>query len=599
MKNIPNLLKYLLPYRNNIILYFCTSLLAVFFSIFTFTMLMPVLQVIFVGKDTIPASSNGLVATATTLVNDLVDSQGRAKALMIAVCIVIIATIFKNSFIYLSLRILNPLRHKVIRHLRDDMFVKSLSLPIGHFNEERKGDFLSRMTNDVQEVENSIMSVIEVVIREPLAIIFTLVTMISLSPELTLFLLLFLPLAGLIIGKVGKSLKKPSNAAQEQLSNMMSNVDETISGIRIVKGFNAETQQLNKFRTINNALYLLRNKISSRRDAGSPMSETLGIIVVGIILLYGGWLIFEGESAMTGAAFIAFIGLFYTIINPIKNLSSAFYNISKGSAALDRVNDFLNIPNPIIEKEHATIINSFNNKIELKHITFKYGDKTILKDINLTIPKGKTIAIVGASGSGKSTLVDLIPRFHDAQVGEVLIDGKNIKDLNLQSVRNLMGIVSQEAILFNDSITNNISLGSVNIDPNNIQEAAVIANAHSYIIQKEKEYDYHVGERGNKLSGGEKQRLTIARAIYKNPPILILDEATSALDTASERLVQHAINKLMENRTCIVIAHRLSTIQHADEIIVMHEGVIVEQGSHETLLSQNGYYSNLIKMQQF
>lgn len=598
MKNIKKLLGYLKPYKGKIALYFIASLLAVFFSIFTFTMLMPVLQVIFVGKDAVPAGSNGLVAKATEMVNLMVDKNGRSNALMLAVGIVIISTIFKNTFIYLSLRILNPLRHTVIKLVRDDMFVKSLSLPIGHFNEERKGDLLSRMTNDVQEVENSIMSVIEVVIREPMTILFTLITMVSLSPELTLFLLLFLPIAGFIIGKVGKSLKKPSNAAQEQLSEMMSNVDETVSGIRIVKGFNAEAQQLNKFRKINNTLFALRNKISARRDAGSPMSETLGIIVVGVILLYGGWLIFNGQSTMTGSAFIAFIGLFYTIINPIKNLSSAFYNISKGSAALDRVNIFLSIENPIKEKENAIALNSFDEKIELKDIVFKYGEKIILNGINLIIPKGKTIALVGASGSGKSTLVDLIPRFHDAQFGEVLIDGINIKNIQLKSLRNLMGIVSQEAILFNDTITNNIALGSHQINDQKIEEAAIIANAQSVINNKAEGYNYNVGERGNKLSGGEKQRMTIARAIYKNPPILILDEATSALDTASERLVQNAINKLMENRTCIVIAHRLSTIQHADEIIVMHEGKIVERGNHQSLMSLNGYYHSLIKMQQ-
>lgn len=598
MKNIRKLLSYLSPYTSRILLYFVTSLLAVFFSIFTFTMLMPVLQVIFVGKESIPAGSNGLVAEVTTIMNNLVDEMGRSEALMIAVGIVVLATIFKNTFIYCSLRILNPLRNTVIRDVREDMFKKSLGLPISYFNEERKGDLLSRMTNDVQEVENSIMSVIEVVIREPLTIIFTLATMITLSPELTLFLLLFLPIAGLIIGKVGKSLKKPSNLAQEQLGDMMSNVDETISGIRIVKGFNAESQQLTKFKFINDTLFGLKNKISARRDAGSPMSETLGIIVVGIILLYGGWLIFNGQSTMTGAAFIAFIGLFYTIINPIKNLSSAFYNISKGSAALDRINQFLEIPNPIVEKENAIVIDEFKDSITLENITFAYQDKTVLNNISLTIPKGKTVALVGSSGSGKSTLVDLIPRFHDASSGSVKIDGVDIKDVQLQSLRNLMGIVSQEAILFNDTIANNIALGTGNVDMDRIVEAAKIANAHNYISQKENGYETNVGERGNKLSGGERQRATIARAVYKNPPILILDEATSALDTESERLVQAAINNLMQNRTCIVIAHRLSTIQHADEIIVLDKGNIAERGTHQELLAKDGIYHKLVSLQQ-
>lgn len=599
MKNIVKLLQYIKPFKSRLILYFATSLLAVFFSIFTFTMLTPVLQVIFVGVDSVPGNSNSFVARMTGVVNQLVLDHSRERALMIAVIIVIIATILKNGFIYLSLRILNPLRNNVIRAVRSDMFSKALGLPISYFNEEKKGDLMSRMTNDVQEIESSIMSVIETVIREPLAILLTLITMVTISPELTLFLLLFLPITGFLIGKVGKSLKKPSNAAQEKLGELMSNVDETIFGIRIVKGFNAEKQQFNKFSFINNMIYRLKNKIAARRDAGSPMSETLGVIVVGIILLYGGFLIFSGKSAMTGAAFIAYIALFYSIINPVKNLSSAFYNISKGSAALDRVQAFLGIENTIKEHPEAIGIADFKEKIELKDIVFKYGDKVILDHVNLTIPKGKTIALVGASGSGKSTLADLIPRFHDVAAGSVLIDGKNIKDLKIKDVRNLMGIVSQEAILFNDTIRHNIALGSDRlIDDEQIAHAATIANAYDYITKKENGFDTVIGERGAKLSGGERQRLTIARAVYKNPPILILDEATSALDTASERLVQHAINKLMENRTSLVIAHRLSTIQHADEIIVMHEGRIAERGTHQQLMDSKGLYYNLNKMQQ-
>lgn len=597
MKNVPKLLKYLKPFKGKIALYFFTSLLAIFFSIFTFTMLMPVLQVIFVGVEALPANSSGLVAEATQGVNNLVELFGRSTALMIAVSIVVTATIFKNAFVYASLRVLNPLRNMVIKQVRGDMYNKTLNLPISYFNEEKKGDLMSRMTNDVQEVENSIMSVIEVVIREPLTILFTLVTMISISPQLTLFLLLFLPVTGLIIGKVGKSLKKPSNQAQMRLGDMMSNLEETLSGMRIIKGFNAESIQRNKFDAINNDIYKIKNKISSRKDAGSPLSETMGILVVGVILLYGGWLIFSGQSAMTGSAFIAFIGLFYTIINPIKNLSSAFYNITKGSAALDRIQEFLNVENPIVEKENAVKIEQFNDSIELRNVSFKYQDKLVLDNINLTIRKGKTIALVGSSGSGKSTLVDLIPRFHDATVGEVLIDGHPIKDVNLVSLRNLMGIVSQEAILFNDTIRNNMTLGTLNASDAQVEEAAKIANAYNFIMKKEDGFASSVGERGNKLSGGERQRLTIARAVLKNPPILILDEATSALDSESERLVQSAINNLMQNRTSIVIAHRLSTIQHADEIIVLSQGKIIERGSHEELLQHKGVYNNLVALQ--
>ena len=598
MKNISKLLSYLKNYKGKIGLYFLTSILAVLFSIFSFTMLMPVLQVIFVGVENLPSESSGLVAKATNMVNQIVQEQGRSNALLISVSIVIVATVFKNAFIYASLRILNPLRNRVIRDVRESMFQKSLDLPISYFNEERKGDLMSRMTNDVQEIEVSIMSVIETVIREPLAIIFTLATMVTISPNLTLFLLLFLPVMGILIGRIGKSLKKPSNAAQEKLGEMMSTTEETLSGMRIIKGFNAESIMFGKFQGVNNTIYQLKNKISARRDAGSPMSETLGIIVVGIILLYGGWLIFNGKSAMTGSAFIAYIGLFYTIINPLKNLSSAFYNISKGTAALNRVNEFLDIPNPIVVKENAPQINDFKNQIELKGITFKYQDKVVLDNINLTIQKGKTIALVGSSGSGKSTLVDLIPRFHDATIGEVIIDGQNIKDLDLYSVRRLMGIVSQEAILFNDSIRNNITLGVPNATNEAIEEAAKIANAHNFISKKEQGYDTSVGERGNKLSGGERQRLTIARAVLKNPPILILDEATSALDSESERLVQGSINNLMKNRTSIVIAHRLSTIQYADEIIVLDKGKILERGTHDELMKKEGAYTRLVQLQQ-
>jgi subfamily B ATP-binding cassette protein MsbA len=599
MKKIKKLLVYLKPYLGKVGLYFITSILTVFFSIFTFAMLTPVLQIIFVGQESIPANSTGFLAQMVAVVNDMVQTNGREYALMFSVIIVVLATIFKNTFLYLSMRIINPMRQRVIKDVRSSMFTKALELPISYFNEEHKGDILSRMTNDVQEIEASIISVVETVVREPLTILFTLITMLIISPQLTLFLLLFLPIAAFIIGRVGKSLKKPSNAAQEKLGEMLSVLDETLSGIRIVKGFNAEHNLNNKFSKINTTIYNLKNSISARRDAASPMSETLGIIVVGIILLYGGFLIFSGKSVLTGPAFISFIGLFYSIINPLKNLSSAFYNITKGTAALDRINEFLNIHNPIEEKENAIVLKSFEDKIELKNIVFKYGNKTVLDNVNLTIPKGKTIALVGASGSGKSTLVDLIPRFHDISSGAITIDGINIKDLKIESIRALMGIVSQEAILFNDSIKNNIVLGTkTDIDENKIVEAAKIANAYDYIVKKNLKFDESVGERGNKLSGGERQRLTIARAIYKNPPILILDEATSALDTASERLVQNAINKLMQNRTCIVIAHRLSTIQHADEIIVMNEGKIVERGTHKELVEKNGYYNSLIKLQQ-
>lgn len=580
-------------------MYLLLSMLAVVFSIFSFSMLMPVLQVIFIGVQELPQGSSGFVVIITQKVNEIVLQFDRQTALLYSVIIVVGFTILKNLFIYLSLRVLNPLRNAVIRTIRDDMFVKSLSLPIGFFNEERKGKLLSQITNDVNEIEVSVMSVIETVIREPITIVFTLITMLTISPELTLFLLLFLPIAGFLIGKVGRSLKRPSNQAQEQLGEMMSIIDETYSGMRIVKAFNAERHRLLGFRKINNLIFRVRNKISARRDAGSPLSETLGIIVVGIILLYGGWLIFNQKSSLTGPAFIAFIGLFYTIINPLKNLSSAMYNIQKGRAALDRVQEFLETENTIQEKENAITKYTFDDAIEFKNVNFSFGEKQILHHINLKIEKGKTIALVGASGAGKSTLADLIPRFHDINSGSITIDGIDLKDLKINSLRKLLGIVSQEPVLFNDTIYNNIILGIGGASEEQVHDAAKIANAHEFILKKENGYDTFTGDRGVRLSGGERQRVTIARAVLKNPPILILDEATSSLDTESERVVQDAIVNLMKNRTCIIIAHRLSTIRHADEIIVLDKGKIVERGTHDELIQhQDGLYRKLVNMQE-
>ncbi len=599
MKNIPKLLRYLSPYKSKIFLYFFTSLLSVVFALFSFGMLIPVLQVLFNGgKQPQAASGTGVIAEVTRFINELILKQDQLTALTYAVIILIIATILKNFFIYCSQLILNPLRNMVMRRLRDDMFAKTLSLPIGFFTEEKKGDLVSRMTNDVNEVEVSVMSVIETIIREPLTILFTLVTMVAVSPMLTLFLLLFLPIAGFVIGKVGKSLKRPSNQAQEQLGEMLSNVDETISGMRVIKAFNAERHQQLRFRQINNTLLRIRNKISARRDAGSPMSETLGIIVVSIILWYGGYLIFSGKTTLTGPFFIFFLTLFYQIINPIKALSTAFYNMQKGSAALDRIQELMAVENTIREIPDAQSVKGFDDSIELRHVSFSYGNKEILRDINLTIKKGKTIALVGASGAGKSTLADLIPRFHDVTSGEILLDGVNIKNYKLYDLRKLIGMVSQEPILFNDTIYNNITLGTGGTTQDQVEDAARVANAHNFILKKKEGYQTAAGDRGSRLSGGERQRVTIARAVLKNPPILILDEATSSLDTESERIVQDAINHLMQNRTCIVIAHRLSTVQHADEIIVLNQGEIIERGSHQQLMASDSAYRKLVELQQ-
>jgi subfamily B ATP-binding cassette protein MsbA len=600
MKNIPKLLAYLSPYKGKIVLYFFTSLMSIVFALFSFGMLVPVLQVLFTGaeKTTMAATGSGIIAKVTALINTFMMEQTKLTALTYAVVILVLATILKNLFIYCSQLILNPLRNTVMRQLRDDMFSKALSLPIGFFTEERKGDLVSRMTNDVNEVEVSVMSVIETIIREPLTIIFTLATMIAISPQLTLSLLVFLPIAGFVIGKVGKSLKRPSNQAQEQLGEMLGNIDETISGMRVVKAFNAERHQQLRFRQINNTLLRIRNKISARRDAGSPLSETLGIIVVSAILWWGGYLIFTGNTSLTGPFFLFFITLFYQIINPIKALSTAFYNMQKGAAALDRIQELMQVENTIKELPDAKPVKAFTESIELRNVSFAYGAKQILNNINLTVKKGTTVALVGASGAGKSTLADLIPRFHDVTAGELLLDGVNIREYKIYDLRRLIGVVSQEPILFNDTIYNNITLGTGGATESQVEDAARVANAHEFILRKKDGYQTFAGDRGNRLSGGERQRVTIARAVLKNPPILILDEATSSLDTESERIVQDAINQLMKNRTCIVIAHRLSTVQHADEIIVLNQGEIVERGSHQELMQSDSAYKKLVTLQQ-
>ncbi|HTN45173.1 MAG TPA: ABC transporter ATP-binding protein [Flavipsychrobacter sp.] len=597
MKKFSRIFGYLGDQKKDVVFYFITNFLAIVFSTFSLVSVAPVLKILFTAdKETV--KGDGLLAKAQQFVTDLILQYQPMRALILVVSVIIIATLLKNLFLYLSRYILMPIRNNVLRRLRNDLFLKTISLPIGFFTEERKGDLISRMTNDINEVELSIMATLEVFIREPLTIIFTLASMIIISPQLTVFLVLFLPVIGLIISIIGKSLKRRSTLAQEQLGDMLGVLDETLGGLRILKAFNAEKQQYGKFSRINDLIYRTRNQISLRQELGSPLSETVGVIAVGVILWYGGTLIFSGQTTMTGEWFIGYIILFTQIINPLKNLSNSFLNIKKGSAALERIEHLLNATNVVKEAEHPRQINDFESTVHFKNVSFHYGDREILNDINITIEKGKTIALVGASGAGKSTLVDLVPRFHDVGGGILLIDGIDIKEYKIDDLRKLMGIVSQEPILFNDTIYNNITLGTEGATQAQVEEAARIANAHNFILQKPEGYQTIVGDRGTKLSGGERQRITIARAVLKNPPILILDEATSSLDTESERLVQNAINTLMKNRTCIVIAHRLSTVQHADEIIVMQSGKIMERGTHDELMQKSGHYRKLVDMQQ-
>ena len=528
----------------------------------------------------------------------LIQSGDSFSALSI-VCVAIIVSIFlKNLFLYFSLRALGPLKNAVSNKLRIEMFDKILSLPIGYFTEQRKGDMMSRMTNDIYEIEVSVIGTLEGWVKDPLAIIINLSVLFYISPRLTIFILLFLPVMGFIIGKVSRSLKKQSIKVSEKSGETFSLIDETLGGLRVIKAFNVERKLKQKFNYISEEFLDARNQVGYKRDLASPMSELMGVTIFAGILWFGGQLVLSHEIAMNGALFLTYMGLFYNIIDPAKSISTAFSNMQKGASAINRIEQVLNAPITVDDNPNGKTIETFNHEIEFRNVSFYYEETPILKNINLTIQKGKTVALVGSSGAGKSTLADLVPRFHDATIGEILVDGINIKEYSLHSLRKLISIVTQEPILFNDTIANNIALGMDNAGKDEIINAAKIANADSFIQQKENGYETNIGDRGSKLSGGERQRMTIARAVLKNPPILILDEATSSLDTESERLVQDAINNLMNNRTSIVIAHRLSTIRHADEIIVLNKGEIAERGTHDFLINHNGIYQKLVEMQE-
>lgn len=604
MKSLRIIFSYIKKYPKLVIGYFSLNILSALFSLISLAMLAPFLTLIFglQGDGGIQTSRFKLGNLSDLLYNQLTilteTDQGKIKALGIICIVLVTAIMLKNLFLYFSLYLLTPIRNGIINDMRTDMFRKILDLPVGFFNEQRKGDIMSRLTNDLQDVEFSTISFLESFFREPILIAFYLFAMISLSPELSVFLLLFLPIAGLVIGRIGRSLKKVSTGVQEKLGEILSTIEETLGGIRVVKAFNAEGQQLSRFKKENLDLFDIKNKANRRRDLASPVSETLGIIAVSCVLYYGGTLVLNHDFSLNGPDFLTFIAIFTQIINPLKAFSTASYNIQKGAASIERIQKLIMEEQAVMEDPNPLPIESFNETIELRDVVFAYPDKSILNRINLTIKKGQTIALVGSSGAGKSTLADLIPRFHDATSGEVLIDGINIKKYKIKDLRNLMGIVTQEPILFNDTIRANISLGNEKATIDEIMAAASIANAHLFIENKEEGYASLVGDRGSKLSGGERQRLTIARAVLKNPPILILDEATSSLDTESEKWVQDAINKLMKDRTSIIIAHRLSTIRHADEIIVLHEGMIAERGKHDELIQSKGIYSKLVTMQQ-
>jgi len=505
----------------------------------------------------------------------------------------------KNIFRYLALYFLAPLRTGVVRELRQGVFDKILQLPISYFSETRKGDIIARMSTDVKEVETSIMNTFESTFRDPVTMLCFFIAMMVISVELTLFVIVLLPIAGIVIGRIGKSLKRKSKKEQNQLGFLMSLFEESLSGLRIIKAFNAERHQKGKFLRENKFLERLATSALRRWQISSPLIEFLSVVVVAALLYYGGSIILRGNGSLTPDVFLGYILVFANMLGPARNFANSYFYIQRGIASLERIESIMDAEIQIRESLHATNIRSFEQAVEYKDVSFQYGEAPVLKNINIRIEKGKMIALVGPSGSGKSTFADLLARYHDVTSGEILIDGLNIRDLRINSLRNQLGIVTQESILFNDTVFNNIAFGIENANEEDVIKAARVANAHDFIMKLENGYHTVIGDRGSKLSGGERQRLTIARAIFKSPPILILDEATSSLDTESEKLVQDALFKLMQNRTSLVIAHRLSTIQFADEIIVMQEGRIVERGNHNALIAKNGLYAKLVEMQAF
>ena len=599
--------RFIPPYKKYLALTVVFNILSAVLNIFSFAALIPILQILFRTEGTgtatqlMPWSLNNLkevlANNADYYVTQLIGNVGATTTLLLIGLFLAFATFLKTGAYFLSSATIIPIRTGVVRDIRNQLYQKITSLPLGFFSDERKGDIIARMTGDVGEIESSIMSSLDMLFKNPILIISYFTALLFISWQLTLFTLFFVPIFGWFMGFVGRKLKRKSIEAQSLWSDTMSQVEETLGGLRIIKAFCAEDKMNKRFSNINNNYRTSVQRVNIRQQMAHPMSEFLGTVLIIIVLWVGGILVLD-QQILSGPTFIYYLVMLYSIINPLKDFSKAGYNIPKGLASMERVDKILKAVNTIKEPAHPKHIASFEHQIEFRHVSFRYGEQWVLKDVNLVIEKGKTVALVGQSGSGKSTLVDLIPRYYDVQEGEVLIDGINVKDLGIHDLRQLIGNVNQEAILFNDSFRNNITFGVDNATQEQVEQAARIANAHEFIMQTEHGYDTNIGDRGGRLSGGQRQRVSIARAILKNPPIIILDEATSALDTESERLVQDALERLMKTRTTVAIAHRLSTIKNADEICVMHEGEIVERGTHDELIKLGGYYKKLHDMQK-
>lgn len=605
LSNAKRIFPYALPYKKYAFLNVFFNVLYALFSALSFVALIPMLEVLFGNQQSVAKPELKNITEISSYLKQYLSykmsaysGDSKVDALTLVIALVLTLFLLKNVFNYLAIVSINYLRNGVLKDLRDVLYKKILSLPISYFSEKRKGDLMARITNDVNEFQYSYLSILELIVREPLTIIFTIVVMFGISIKLTIFVFVFIPVSGVIISKIGKTLKKHSTRMQEEQGLFLSIIEETLNGFKIVRAFNAENHFFSRFKISTGRVFKFANEVSTRQNLASPISEFLGIVVIGILLWFGGRMVLV-EGVLSGSEFIAYMGLAYNILTPAKAISKASYQLRLGNAAADRVMQILQTENPIFDKENALDKQDFQQGISIKNVWFKYKDDYVLRDFSLEIPKGKTVALVGQSGSGKSTITNLITRFYDVEKGSILFDGIDIRDVKLQSLRGLIGMVSQESILFNESVENNLKLGNPNASFEQIVEAAKVANAFEFIENLPQKFQTNIGDGGGTLSGGQKQRLSIARAVLKNPPIMVLDEATSALDTESEKLVQNALENMMKNRTSIVIAHRLSTIQNADIIVVMEKGKIVEQGNHASLMEKNGVYRKLVEMQSF